>query len=144
MRQNQIHFRIHTRLYFQHFFFNPYFPIFSGVRKEASAGVNTLRKGCNFGEKNPKFLLPRTLATENHQHTRVLFSHSYLHPCLALAPCGLRAHGKSVESRTRTVSFHVTLAQESRRTHSAREYSRQRISEKPKFRNLKIPDLRNQ
>ncbi len=47
----------------------------------------------------------------------------HVHPRLAFAPRGLRAHGKSVESRTRSVSYRVTLAQESRRTHLARVYS---------------------
>ncbi len=46
-------------------------------------------------------------------NTLALFSLSYVHPHLALAPCGLRAHCKSVESRIRTVSPHVTLARES-------------------------------
>ncbi len=57
-------------------------------------------------------------------NARTLFSLSYIHPCFALAPRGLRAEGKSVESRTRTVSSHVTLTWESRRTHLARVYSR--------------------
>ncbi len=43
-----------------------------------------------------------------------LFLLSYVHPCFVLAFCGLRADRKSVESHTRTVSYHVTLARESR------------------------------
>ncbi len=37
-------------------------------------------------------------------NARTLFSHSHVRFRLALTPCGLRARGKSVESRTRTVS----------------------------------------
>ncbi len=56
-----------------------------------------------------------------------LFSLSYVRHHLALAPRGLRAHSKSVESRTRTVSFFITLVQDSRRMHSVRVYSRHNI-----------------
>ncbi len=52
------------------------------------------------------------------------FSLSYVRPRLALAPRGLRARGKSVKSRTRTVSSCITLTWESRQTHSARVYCR--------------------
>ncbi len=53
-----------------------------------------------------------------------LFSLSYVSPRLALAPRGLRAHDKSVESHTHTVSSRVTLARESCQMHSVRVYSR--------------------
>ncbi len=56
-------------------------------------------------------------------NARALFSFLYLRPHPAFAPCGLRVRGKSVESRTRTVSSHATLAGESRWLHSARVYS---------------------
>ncbi len=52
-----------------------------------------------------------------------LFSLSHVRPRLSLTPHGLKAHGKSVESRTCTVSSRVTLARESRWTHSARVYT---------------------
>ncbi len=48
-------------------------------------------------------------------NTRAIFMLSYVRPRLVLALCGLRAHGKSVESRTRTVSSRVTLAERTRR-----------------------------
>ncbi len=57
-------------------------------------------------------------------NARALFSFSYVRIRLSLAPRKLRAHGRSVESRTRTVSSHITLARESRRMPSARVYSR--------------------
>ncbi len=56
--------------------------------------------------------------------TRALFSLSSVCPRLALASCGLRALGKSVENRTHPVSSRATLAQDSRQMHSARKYSR--------------------
>ncbi len=56
-------------------------------------------------------------------NAHALFLLSYVHPHLALAPHGLRAHSKSIESCTRTISSSVTLARESRRMHLARVYS---------------------
>ncbi len=61
-------------------------------------------------------------------NTLALFSLLYVHPRPALAPCGLGVCGKSVKSRTCTVSSHVTLARESCWTHSARVYSRHKTS----------------
>ncbi len=112
-RQNQIHPWTHHVFIFNSFFFSPHSQIFSGVQKEASAGVNTFEEVRNFREKKSKFA-----------NTHALFSLSCVHPRLSLIPRGLRAHRKSVESRTRTVSSRVTLARESRRIHSTRVYSR--------------------
>ncbi len=48
----------------------------------------------------------------------------WLREFLALASRGLRALGKSVESRTQPVSSRATLARDSRQMHLARVYSR--------------------
>ncbi len=56
--------------------------------------------------QNFDYTVHRPLKINN---TCPFFSLSYVHPCLALAPRKLRTHGKSVESRTRTVSSCVTI-----------------------------------
>ncbi len=108
------------------FFFNQHSRIFSGVWKETFAGVNTFREVCNLQKK--KFKISITPYTGYWKfYTWALFSLSYVHSRLTLTPREMRAHGKSVESHTRTVSSRVTLAWESCRTHSVRVYSRHKI-----------------
>ncbi len=93
-----------------------------------------------FGKRHPQALIPseRCVIFEKKiqnfdypvhwslkiTNARALFSLSYVQPRLALTPRGLRAHSKSVESRTSTDSSHVTLAPGSRRAHSVKLYSR--------------------
>ncbi len=82
--------------------------------KHPQALIHT-RRWVIFGKKIQNFDYPvhRPLKITN---ARALFSLSYVRPRLALAPRGLRAHGKSVESRTRTVLSRVTLENLAERT----------------------------
>ncbi len=91
----------YSSLYFLwFFFFNLHSQIFSGVWKEPSAGIITFGEVSNFQEKKIQI----------HQRTHLILALVCM-PHLVLAPRGLRARSKSVESRTKTVSSDVTLSQ---------------------------------